>query len=303
LATGVAAIESDAGDKPEPKRIARRNATIKAFMAAQAELAKFHGITSAGSAAATEGFLAVTTGKGSLINTVGISESTIEQSAQYLVRGFVVHDVKELNDRQIMAVRLLVTPATIAARLRASNNTMIAGSSALAIEDLKRELAIGVTPPCGSRIVLDRDRGLTLIGYGSDIVRGEGDAKKLGYIQAKKIAQMRAIDSLCGAFVGDDVRWQAGSYESTKKTTAEFAAVPTGLGGLLAEKVRTTRTEHINTTFNAETIESTRKGTLPPGISYVAWTSEDGLEAFCLAVYSEAASKAARELGKAMSGQ
>ena len=49
--------------------------------------------------------------------------------------------------------------------------------------------------------------------------------------------------------------------------------------------------EFRNSTRFSQTIESARKGTLPPGVSIHAWTDDDGVFAYAVAVYRPSMTK------------
>ena len=319
--SGVGALATGMGtytEFPNPRatRLAQRNAYIVAYTNAKAAMARSTSSISTVGRDILETVAAQSDTAEKLETlTADKREEVIRQAADSLLKGYVTYEINEETDKEDSSVRFVYvsiasTPKTQKLITRQGAiyqvDKLIDGLNEMVL-DIKN----GIVPPVGGRVItVPSSKQTAFIGFGSAIVgtsRSRALLAKLK-LQSQKISAARARDSLMGIIGGDRLIWQTG-VES--KSTDEFQEVlsyakkdPLAQDNSAIEETL----ENYNRSFQAnekfsETIESVRKGILPPGIQEKTWLGPDGDWAYSMMVYypplSDFAATTARRMREA----
>lgn len=299
VATGVAGYERF--DNDTATSIARRNAYVRAFVVAKKELTvKLDGLSSTGRNAIRQSLLNVNLPKDEVTNITEESEESQKQAAGMLLEGFVVYEVGDDVDAHRVFVSIVTTPKTRKQLSRITHHAMAAGDLKDALNGVLAELRAGVVPPVGGRIVRLPNGETALVGYGSAIVRNSKNAtlKEKLELDAQKIANMRAVDSLVGLLAGDQTCWHGEVVEKQKQAVKEFETAPDGD----VKKLDALRTSFLSTVESNDWYQNVRQGRLPPGTVDKGWIDDRGEWAFSIRIYSPSLEKAARKAVAESSG-
>jgi len=306
VATGMAAYTVT--ENVILSRISQRQAYVKAFQMAKKNLAReLYGMDNEGKNTVRESLASVSTDLENLNNLANQSENTVNQALDAMLRGFVIYEVNDDSDANMIYVSIYTSPKTRGQHARPAPNRVEAATLAEAIQEVLDEVRNGLCPPVGGRIVEVPKTGETaFVGYGSAIVGKD----KTPAIQAKlnldaiRKADAFAIDSLCGLIIGDQMSWQLGISESLKENVSRFEAItakdPTAPNAAEFKKLEEERKEHIATSQTTEVYQSARKGKLPPGVKVKTWSDDDNAWAFGIAVYIPSVTNAAAQAGREM---
>lgn len=293
-------------------RISKRNAYVKAFIAAKKELAEaLGGLSTEGNTKVVEAMLTMDSDTESLAASSSLTSESIKQAVDMLLRGFVVYEVFDDEERHLIYVSIVTTPKTRGKAGRVAGNVIEAASIGKGLETVLAEVKAGVVPPVGGRIITVKETGeVAVIGFGSHVMRYHKNPAMQNKLrlQSLKIAPMRAKDALCGIIIGDKTMWEGDLNETTLEEIKDFEAA--AKDDPLAEddadgirKLEETKNTLTNIVTMNDTYESARKGKLPPGVRQKSWVGADDV-AYAMAVYipsaSARAAAAAKEMGDAV---
>lgn len=309
VATGMATYR--VFDNPVATRISQRQATIIAFTQAKKNLAAYlNGLSNESKNQIREYLSNVETKDESLRNLGVISDSTLRQAVEAMLRGFVVYELQDNAANNTIYLSIVTTPKTRGQLARPTPNQIEADSLREGLKQVLAEVKAGLVPPVGGRIVTVPTTGETaFVGFGSSVIRANSNAAvqaKLN-LNSQKIAAAYAQDSLCGLIIGDRTAWQGEILESYKDEHREFDEIakddPLKPDAKGRQALEAARDEFISTMRTTDTYESARKGVLPPGIQVKTWFNDDNTWAHGIAVYVPSATNAAaairREVGNA----
>ena len=306
VATGAASYS--VVENPVATRISQRNAAIVAFTEAKKLLAvKLKGMSNEGKDAIRNALANVETKDKSLANLSSQTDSTIEQSAEMMLRGFVVHEVFDDAENNTIFVSIVTTPKTRGKLARPAPNQIEAESLREGVKKMLMQVKAGLVPPVGGGVVTVPATGETaFIGFGSTVVRANDNPAvqaKLN-VNALRIASAYASDSLCGLIIGDQTAWQGKTIESYKEEHKEFEEIskddplnPTSEEQRKFDSVREAFIAKMETT---DIYTSARKGVLPPGIEVKTWFDDENTWAHGMAVYIPSATNLAAGIAKEM---
>jgi hypothetical protein len=293
-------------------RIDQRNAFNKAYIQAKKNLAEgLYGISNEGKTKLDESMTNIDTGNAATLTNVSEKTSErIEQRVDGLLRGYVVYDVYDDFENSTVYVTIVTTPKTQGHYARPSGDSILAGSVQEGVQQVLVDLQKGLTPPVGGKTIFIPQTGeLAFVGFGSAVVRVDSDKalQTKHNLNAQKIAQMRAVDALCGIILGDTLSSssQLDSQLSSMSTDFEqmskddpVAKEQIGSTGYAALAQR--QKEFVSVENNSSTISSMRKGILPPGLKQQGWFDDDKAFAYHVAVYIPSVSKRAEDARKSM---
>jgi hypothetical protein len=229
-------------------------------------------------------------------------EESLKQAVEMMLRGFVVYEVRDDPGAKTIYVTIVTTPQTRRKLTHPAPNAIDAENLVQGVDQVLAELKAGVVPPVGGRIIQVRDTGETaLIGFGSAIV-GQNENATLQtklILEAKKIAQMRAHDSLLGLLKGEDLCWKGGVVAQYQQEIKQFelknpddpiAASPDQVK--ILDKERAT---YFDLVKSNEEYRSVREGKLPPGLVDSVWLDGNRDWAFAISIFSPSRSKKAKK--------
>ena len=307
VATG-AGIYNPNHENVTASRIEQRNAYVRAFMDAKSRMAKF----------LSDIPVKAYTRFDSTINTITDPERNLSSSstsleeygretASKILRGYVTYAVHDDGKGRVF-VTLVSSPKTRRALLRNGEYVISASTLSEGLNSVIAEVKKGLIPPVGGRIIEVPGTGETAwVGFGSSIVRysSEEDVQAELELQAEQVAELRAVDGLTGILFGDNVRTESHYDEQTrqlKKNYDELQKIDPVTGGTVTETAEYEKhvREMRNTLSSSETIESLRKGILPPGVTRHTEIDSDGYFAYGIAVYVPSASRRVRSIGEEM---
>lgn len=306
VATGAAAYT--VSENVILSRISQRQAYVRAFQMAKKNLAReLFGLSNEGKDEVREQISSINTSLDNLNNLSSNTQSTINQSLDEMLRGFVIYEVYDDTDSSMIYVSVVSTPKTRGQLARKAPHHVEAATLVAAIQQVVEEIRQGLVPPVGGRIIEVPQTGETaFVGFGSSVI----GLDKLPALQARlnldasRKADAYAIDALCGLIVGDQLSWQLGVRESLREEVKRFEDIverdPTAEKQEEFKKLDEERKEHIARSQTTEVFQSARKGKLPPGVTVKNWTDDDNAWAYAIAVYIPSATNASAAAGKEM---
>ena len=306
VATGAAAYT--VSENVILSRISQRQAYVRAFQMAKKNLAReLYGLSNEGKDEVREQIASINTSLDNLNNLSSSTQSTINQSLDEMLRGFVIYEVHDDTDSSMIYVSVVSTPKTRGQLARKAPHHVESATLVAAIQQVIEEIRQGLVPPVGGRIIEVPQTGETaFVGFGSSVV----GLDKLPALQARlnldatRKADAYAIDALCGLIVGDQLSWQLGIRESLREEVKRFEDIvekdPTAEKQEEFKKLEEERQEHVARSQTTEVFQSARKGKIPPGVTVKNWMDDDNAWAFAIAVYIPSATNAAAAAGKEM---
>ncbi len=201
----------------------------------------------------------------SLVNLAFTELEKREQAIRILGRGYIAYSVEENPEQRTIYVNLATTPKTAARLTRPAPNAMEAASLQEGLRQTQTEIAAGLVPPAGNRLIVVNGTGeVALVGYASNVVGAHPDpgAQDKLRADAEKIATRRATEALVGLVSGDDAGWQNGLDEITKSDIQML------YGGYAANEPSVARFTQIRNfalgnVSNDAGLEALREGRLP----------------------------------------
>lgn len=306
VATGAASYQ--VLENPVATRISQRNAVIVAFTEAKKLLAvTLKGMSNEGKDTIRKALSNVETKDQSLTNLSDQTESSIEQSVEKLLRGFVVHEVYDDEQNSTVYVSIVTTPKTRGKLARPAPNHIEAESLRDGVKKMLIQVKAGLVPPVGGGVVTVPTTGETaFVGFGSSVVRANDNPAvqaKLN-VNALRIASAYASDSLCGLIIGDQTAWQGKTLESHQDEYKEFDESskddPLNPNSQEQKQLDAAREAFVAKIEMTDIYTSARKGTLPPGIEVKTWFDEDNAWAYGMAIYIPSATNLAAGVAKEM---
>ena len=311
VATGLGTYRTDI-QNITALRLAQRNAYVQAFMQAKNQMAgQVRGIAVSGFTNFDQSLYTADNETSGMNALESSSSDSIRSSVAAVLKGFVTYDVFDDSKNGMVYVTIVSTPKTRGAFSRVVGGIISAKDINEGIESVLAEIHCGLVPLVGGRVVEDPATGeLAFVGFGSAVVRQEKNpAMRSQRVRAAQAsAKLRAQDSLCGIIVGDMTRGEARLDELTRESVKSYVSAEAGdpmneaaASGDIADAEKW-QNEFRNSTRFSQTIQSARKGTLPPGVSIHAWTDDDGVFAYAVAVYRLSMTKAAVQAGEDSAG-
>ena len=302
VATGTGTYE--VMENPTATRIAKRNAYVRAFLEAKANLAKSLGkLSDEGRTQIVEQMEQVTDNKADLANSAATQDEKLEQAVQMLLKGFVIYAVEDDTAKKTVYVSIVTTPKTRGQFNRPSPNGLEADSIRDGLNQVFLEIQNGLIPPVGGKMIQVPATGeMAFVGFGSDVIRSSDNSalQQKMRLNATKIAEMRATDALVGLLIGDDSSWKSKLDESTQQTVKQFETSDNGQDASL-QRFEKTRQSFLNVQKTSEQFQSLRSGVLPPGVTRKTFTSKDDAEVYAVSVYIPSVSRQAAQTAKEMS--
>ena len=290
VATGMGSYVANMSN-PVAVRLSKRKAYVRAFMEAKKELAaNLNGLSNEAQDSIVENMEGMELPDGGQYNMSSSSTEAIKQSTEMLLKGFVIYSVKDMPEDDTVYVSIVTTPKTRSQTARIGGTVVESANLIEALQTVLNEVQSGVVPPVGGRIISAPLNGeAAYIGYGSAVVRVSKNRTMQSRLKqtAKRQAQMRAADALCGLIVGDETKWE-GSFsegESQEIKEFEFDDPTAGLTPENTQKLEETRQSFVNTLSQTDVFSSARSGKLPPGIAPKTWFDEDHAWAYAMYVY------------------
>ena len=309
VATGLGTYRKDL-QNITAKRIAQRNAYIQAFMQAKIQMS---GLVSG---MAVEGFTnfdqqvtAEDSDTEARRSSTSQTSESVRTSTAAVLKGYVTYNVFDDFKNGLVYVTIVSTPKTRGSTNRVTSTTIDAETINGGLNTVLAEIQSGLVPLVGGRVVEVPATGeVAFVGFGSAVVRQEKNpalrAQMLRVAQSS--AGLRAADALCGIIIGDSTKGETKLDEQTKEAMTSYenaeAADPMkelATSGDVAEAEQAQNEFRNNMQFS-QTIESARRGVLPPGVIRRAWLDDEGAFAYSLAVYIPSVSQGAAKSGKDM---
>ncbi len=215
-------------ENPTATRISKRLAYLDAYTNAKTNLAQM--LFGAFIKTDQEQYGALdmgVTGTEDVGNLVRTYREQYKQVVQGTLRGFVVFDVEDDGNGNV-SVSVISTPRTRSMLSHTTENVVCAKTFTDGLAVLMNELRRGVTPPVGGKIVTVPGTGdITLVGYGSAVVRRSGEAALQSAMRtaAERTAVLRARTSLMLILKGESFVWTLDTGESIAQYIQQFARI------------------------------------------------------------------------------
>ena len=291
--------------------IAQRNAYVKAYTEAKKELAAtLQGMTSEGMTALFEQMQTLTTSEKDLTNLQSMLAEGTAEMVSGMLRGYVVYNVQDVQEGTLgtVSVTIVTTPKTMGDFKRPDLNSISASSIRDGLNHVLVELEQGIVPPVGGKTIAIPQTGeIAFVAFGSAVVRQNSNpaVQKKQFLNATKIAKMRARNALVGILQGDNISSVAAEAEDTQDMTKEYdTVVKTDPITQKHEKSyvqlqEQTQSFKNSATFN-EAISSLRRGAVPPGVSVRTFPNKEKTLVTGFAIYIPSMTKQAQKAAKQM---
>lgn len=302
VATGIGTYRKNM-DNVTAERIAQRNAYVEAYMQAKSQMASLlgemavRGVTTFDKKTET-----LDTDSKALRNQTRELDEHQKAVVYAVLKGYVTYEVHDDIDKGIVYVTLVSTPKTRGRYARPDSDTLIAETLNEGLNVMLSEIQNNLVPPVGGRIVDVPTTGeVAFVGFGSAVVRKDDDPalQRDLTLTAERTAELRASDSLCGIITGETISSASALDESTRTAVKDFETIAQRdpATGVISQKDRALangrKKEFRSKQTFQQTIESARKGVLPPGVQRRTWTDKDGAFAWGIAVYAPSLTDAA----------
>ncbi len=307
VATGMAVYSIKSN--PVASRIDQRNAYVIAYTNARASLARFLESTLNQSEVRWQKISkAMNTEEASKNSSTEKLTEKIRESAQRLLRGFIVYEIKEEPGEDDPSYRhvyvSIVTTPKLAKSINRQGAVNAAGSLVEGIQSALDEITNGLVLPVGARTITVPTTGETaVVAFGSAIVQpGQGALRAENRLNAQKIAGARARSALHSMLGGDDVLWTQGVDEETSKSYSQSFAYAQQNDPLnqVGQQAIDYKDEFLANTEVKEAIQAMSKGRLPAGLQERSWLDSDNHWAYSLVIYTPSLTAKARGLGEKM---
>ena len=309
VATGMGTYRKDMKNLTA-LRIAQRNAYVQGFMEAKRNMA---GLVNEIAINSNTNFDSQTTAEDTDASSSRTQNTSTAENARAataaVLKGFVTYNVYDDFENGLVYVTIVSTPKTRGKFSRVTNDTISAESINAGLNAVLAEIQSGLSPLVGGRIVEDPVTGeIAFVGFGSAVVRQtKNPAMKAQMLRvAQNSAGLRAADALCGIIIGDMTRGESKLDEQTRESMTSYETAEgsdpmntLAASGDVAEAERM-QNEFRNSMQFSQTIESARRGIIPPGVMQRAWIDDEGVFAYAFAIYRPSMTKAAARDGKEM---
>lgn len=248
-----------------------------------------------------------------LLNISENHEDAVTECVNGMLRGYVVYNVEDKQDKAngagTVTVTIVTTPKTMGQTGRIDADSLSAESVRDGLNQVLSELSSGLMPPVGGKTITVQKTGeLAFVGFGSDVVTSHSNpaiqAKMV--LESQKIATMHARNALCGIILGDSISSESKTQSSTQQMDADFEAIqsedPVAAtpDTSAIKKLDATKSTFLTTKMSSEQITSLRSGILPPGVMVKTFMNEEGTLAEAVAIYLPSMTENAAAAGKAM---
>ena len=311
VATGLGTYRKDMKNLTA-LRIAQRNAYVHALMQAKTKMAEqVEGFAVRGATNFDERITTLDNADddNGMRNRDASTTERIRTTVAGVIKGYVTYNVFDDFKNGMVYVTIVSTPKTRGVFSRVTNDTVDAGTINDGLNAVLAEIQNGLVPLVGGRIVeVPKTGEIAFVGFGSAVVRQDKDpAIRASLLRvAQSTAGLRAAGALCGIIIGDSTNAQTKLDETTRESVHDFEQVTKEdpINGLVtAEDVASAKgrqSEFRNRMEFSQTIESARRGTIPPGVIRRAWIDDEGAFAYALAIYIPSVTNAAAAGAKEM---
>ncbi len=289
--------------------IAKRLAYAKAYMMAKKNLTQhLYGLSNESKQKFFEAMAVVDTATNSLANTGAVMSESAEQKTEGLIRGFVIYDVNDDPAKSQVTVSIVTTPKTRGQTMRASEGLILAKDLAAGMEQVLAEIASGVVPPSGGRVITvpsPAGEQLYFLGFGSEINRINTNPdveRKLREVSAD-VAKLRAAANLCGLIVGETSLWKGGFSTISSEENRQFDVTDKATfkaTGILTKPLDQTRTSFLSVMTTRSEYKFAQNGKLPAGLNVIQWESPGGDWTIAAYIYNPAMTQEAQKAAEAM---
>ena len=229
----------------------------------------------------------------------------IEQRVEGMMGGYLTWEVLNDEANKVVTVTLVSMPKDAKIN-RITSNIVEAGTMAEGIDQIINEVSKALVPPVGGRIITVKKTGeKAFVGFGSAVFVDSKipQVRTKLLINAQRIAQQRADDSIGGILKADMISWVSRVKESSNESMKDYGdaekadPAPTKAQ---AKKVEKLLGEFKLSVETSDSYKSVRENRLPPGLMHKAWISDtdDGF-ALAISVWIPSVSKLAGETGAA----
>jgi len=305
-ATGEASYRALDSNKTLARQ-SKRGAYVRAYLMAQAELAKvLSGSSSRSTAAANEFLDRVDTASGGKTNLSSKTEELTRSEVDFILDNAVLWKVQDVEGEGVVRVTVATSSAAKARLKRVGATVVDTDDLEAALDRVLADIKGGVIPPVGGFILTEPSSGeVVVVGFGCAVVMTDREAsvqRRLN-LNATRVARQRADASLCGLLSGQRSRWIGEVREAMKEEVKDFEAIegadrldPDGVKQL-DERISTFKSRFQSADWWSQSIE----GVLPPGVMCKTWYSEGNEYAYAVSVFMPSLSKAARGVAAEMS--
>jgi uncharacterized protein YjbJ (UPF0337 family) len=310
VSTGISTYETH--DNPVATRITKRNAYVRAYMEAKRQLAEgLNGVLNSGNNAAFARFATVNESQGqTLVNMEENTTEGIRQRVDGFLRGYVVYEVFDDVAASRIYLTIVTTPKTQGHYDRPDASTISAASVQEGLAQVLAEIEQGLTPPVGGKTVFVPATGeLAFVGFGSAVIGRQNNAAVQAKLElnAERISGIRAKDALCGVIVGEAISATETVDSEISSMTADFNELSRNDPAVREDpnhpgyvKLQSRKSSFKAAEVNGTTIQSARKGVLPPGVRQQTWMDEDKAFVYAVAIYMPSAVNQAVEGAESM---
>ena len=287
-------------------RISLRAAYVRAYTQAKVELfKKLNGLDSKSTTILEESIKNEIDAKENKSEFKTTLNEEIEQRVEGMMGGFLTWEVFNDESNKIVTVTIVSLPKEAKIN-RITSNVIEAVTMAEGIDQVINEVSKSLVPPVGGRIISVRKTGeKAFIGFGSDVFVDSKipQIRTRNLINAQRVAQQRADDSIGSILKGDMISWVSRPKMSLNESAKDYGnaekddPLPTKNQ---TKKVEKLLGEYNSTKDTSEVFKSVRENRLPPGLMHKAWISDtdDGF-ALAISVWIPSVSKLAGETGAA----
>ncbi|MEE4295526.1 MAG: hypothetical protein V2J20_02780 [Wenzhouxiangella sp.] len=240
--------------------------------------------------AMTDDFLqAVDTASESVANQVSIDEEGCQSAIRGALSGFVTYQVDDDVENKTVSVSLISTPRTREGITASSGALVVSTEPAEVFNSILADLASGVTPPVGARLIVNPVSGENVtVAFGSAIRRQNSNPNiRRRLVQAADDqARMRSQAALIGVLQGEDVYWSGSFDESQVEGSAQFEVDPSLEAEEAIQVLNEEKSTFLSTLSTQDEYRVVQAGQLPPGVNTRTFASEDGYWSFAVSVFS-----------------
>lgn len=302
VATGIGTYRKNM-ENITAERIAQRNAYVEAYMQAKSQMASLLGeMVVKGVTTFDKKTETLDTGSKALRSQTRDLDEHQKAVVYGVLKGYVTYEVYDDLEKGVVYVTLVSTPKTRGQYGRPDSETLIAETLNEGLNAMLAEIQNNLVPPVGGRIIDVPTTGeVAFVGFGSAVVRKDEDPalQRELLLTAEKAAELHASDALCGIITGEKISTASVLDENTQTTVRDFETIAqrdptTGVVSKTDVAYAEGRKKEFRSkqTFQ-QTIESARRGLLPPGVQRRTWTDKDGAFAWGIAVYAPSLTDAA----------
>ncbi|MCP3913970.1 MAG: hypothetical protein GY711_00260 [bacterium] len=283
VAGGVAHYDASAGDS-DFALLKQRRAWNRAHLdARRVMLESLMGMSVEAKTELKEQLATIDRPDASMANLSEESEEAIRSRAAGFLRGAVTYHVDDNPTEGRVIVRLVVTPATLAARATVDSQIVRVREADFGLSLLRTEILTGAVPARGSRLILIEETGERIaVGFGSALVRS-GNARMRAKFKdrARRKATLEAEAELVAALEGQSIRTSSSFDQEDRTFVEEFDA------SLAPENVEAheERVHEFIREAQEDEIFVKIDGQLPPGTTREYLESKDGRWIFAVRLY------------------